>query len=349
MIDWQSKNFCFNLEFAINKGGLFIYGRDKNNLEVGEIDAGGIQLISNTKVIEDYDGIVDDAVANEVNQKIIENSPQGAEFNGTIINEKDPRLANKFTRFQDPKKINYQGAMGVFDFAYWCIEDEFVLATTMGFATGGGFEVETYPLFKGITGDKLSVDNCGNYGGFISLQELYTGLWVQSAFGAGGPFKRPSLFSNTDGLDLNKTLFFKELFTDFKFFGISANLFPSVESSLSINILNYWSFCTPNEVFIPDDYTKILLGLADRQKTLPRELGIEIFILGKYKFIEEFTGFLAYAIFFPGDRFADLSTPNDYFDFYEFFNVEILYDNLQQGKIKFNPVYLFNVGFEYIF
>ena len=367
MINWHNDKFSFNFEWAINKGGLKVYGIDNNKYQIlNYLDENFIPdlkpalTVNNTEVFESefffffpYYSFVTD-----VNQPIIENSPKGPEYNGQEISV-DQKLFNSFTRFVNPKKINYQGAMAVLDFAYWLKPDKFVLASTAGFATGGSFELNQKD--HGLGKFTISEDKLGSYGGFISKQELYTGLWVKSAFGLGGPFIRPNLSTYIDYNSSNEALLFKELFTDIKFLGFSTNFFPTEKLSFSSNTTYYWSFCTPTQLFINSEDTERRLQSYNINKyELSKNLGLEIFLIGKYELPESLNLYLSWAIFFPGSRYFDkYLNPLDYFDSYSLVNIDIiaktadtlfeLLSSLPPDTTKFNPVYLFNTGFEYLF
>ena len=353
MINWRSEKFCFNFEWAINKGGLKIYGRDKNNIFIlppSNNFANETQSIINivNDEVYDYNNPLF-ALVNDTNQPIIEESPQGPEYNGQNLSSQSG-LVNSFKRFINPKQFDYQGAMAVADFAYWLKPERLVLAFTIGFATGGNFELLSHIYAPGELGPDPSIDDSGSYGGFISLQELYTGLWVQSAFGMGGPFLRKSVANPTDFYSGSSGLFFKELFNDIKFLGLSMNFFPNLKSSLSFNINYFWSFCTPLEVFFPNESEfPLLFGLESNNQILSKDLGLEIFLLGKYELLENLGAFLAWAIFFPGSRYFENITPLDFFDNIASFDFYQNFTPSNPDTAKFNPVYLFNTGFEYSF
>jgi hypothetical protein len=371
MINWHNDKFSFNFEWAINKGGLKIYGIDNNKYQILNYlddkiipDLKPALTVSNTEVFESefilffpYYSFV-----TNIHQPIIENSPKGPEYNGQEISV-DQKLFNSFTRFVNPKKIDYQGAMAVLDFAYWLKPDKFVLASTAGFATGGSFELnqKDHGLGKlkdhGLGKFTISEDKLGSYGGFISKQELYTGLWVKSAFGLGGPFIRPSLSTYIDFTSSNQALLFKELFTDIKFLGFSANFFPTEKLSFSSNTTYYWSFCAPTQIFVKSDTVDLPYNI-DRYE-LSKNLGLEVFLIGSYELPENLNLYLSWAIFFPGSRYSDkYLNPLDYFDSYLINNnllpytADLLFEvlsSLPPDTTKFNPVYLFNTGFEYSF
>jgi hypothetical protein len=368
MINWHSDKFSFNFEWAINKGGLKIYGIDNNKAQIltylGDtvFDLKPSLTVNNTDVLL-VNFIAFYSLVNDIDQPIINSSPKGPEYNVNFISE-DPVLINSFTRFVNPKKINYQGAMAVLDFAYWLKPDKFVLASTAGFATGGSFELnQTYSGFVGFSNDPLNniaLDESGSYGGFISLQELYTGLWVKSAFGMGGPFIRPNLSTYLDYTSSNQGLLLKELFTDVKFLGFSANFFLTERFSFSSNATYYWSFCAPTEIFIKN-FDELFVPYNINKYKLSKNLGLEIFLIGKYELPKSLNLYLSWAMFFPGSRYFDkYLNPLDYFDSYSINNnlpsypitPELLFEFLSflsPDTTKFNPVYLFNTGFEYSF
>ena len=366
MINWHSDKFSFNFEWAINKGGLKIYGIDNNKSQILNYLGEQFPSLKQSLTVNNNDVALIDSFflyysfVTDINQPIIENSPKGPEYNGQEISIQQ-RLYNSFTRFVNPKKINYQGAMAVLDFAYWLKPDKFVLASTSGFATGGSFELNQ--IYSGIVGfsvdpqNNIALDELGSYGGFISLQELYTGLWVKSAFGIGGPFIRPNLSTYLDYTSSNQGLLLKELFTDIKFLGFSANFFPTEKLSFSSNTTYYWSFCAPTEIF-PKSNSFFLPYNINRYK-LSNNLGLEVFLIGKYELPKSLNLYLSWAIFFPGARYFDkYLNPLDYFDsnsinIFPFpFTPEVLFEflsSLPPDTTKFNPVYLFNTGFAYSF
>ena len=365
MINWHSDKFSFNFEWAINKGGLKIYGIDNNKSQILNNLYFKFPFYSQRIAINNTDVFSSDtffpySFVTDINQPIIENSPKGPEYNHQNISIQ-PELQNSYTRFVNSKKINYEGAMAVLDFAYWLKPDKFVLASTAGFATGGSFELnQIYKSsldFASSGPFSFALDELGSYGGFISLQELYTGLWVKSAFGIGGPFIRPNLSTYVDYTSSNQGLLLKELFTDVKFLGFSANVFPTERLSFSSNTTYYWSFCAPTEIFAKSD--DLFVPYNINKYKLSKNLGLEVFLIGKYELPKSLNLYLSWAIFFPGSRYFDKNlNPLDYFDSYfinSFLGIlppEVLFEilsSLPPDTTKFNPVYLFNTGFEYSF
>lgn len=311
MIEGDGDLFNFNIEWAINKGGLHVYGLDRNSLTLDSRDS--FYKINNSNVF-DNDKLALDTLVNSV---IIENSPQGKEFNGKNISA---NLKNSKVRFQDPKYINYNGAMFVADFAYWLKKEKLLIAATCGFATGGDDPIYNY--------------KDDSFAGFLGIQQLYTGLWVQTSFGMGGPLSR--MLEQDYSLDnpYNSSL---ALFTNLKFLGISIRLdsfeWPWVAQ---LNILSFWSFCADKEF----DF-KLLKTI---NKEVPSFLGTELFFYFTYQFFQEIVGYFSYSIFFIGGRFInDHLGPLDELDQYYFPNISL------PDKTSFNNVCLLNFGFSYYF
>ena len=89
-------------------------------------------------------------------------------------------------------------------------------------------------------------------------------------------------------------------------------------------------------------------------------MGLEIFLIGSYELPKSLNLYLSWAAFFPGSRYFDkYLNPLDYFDSYSLVNrgiiaytADLLFEalsSLPPDTTKFNPVYLFNTGFEYSF
>ena len=375
MTSWISDKFCFNFEWAINKGGLKIYGEDNNKSIINSnhsspYDSRDTGLsVNNSDVIEQAfpSFILEQSLVNAKNQKIIKDSPEGPEWNGIPIwynyYPDFYYLFNAFTRFSNPKKIDFEGAMGILDFAYY-LKNNFVIAATAGFATGGSIDLDQSSferrfdpeLYHNGPFTEVDLDLYGSYGGFLSLQELYTGLWVQSAFGMGGPFIRPNRSNFLDYNASSQGFIFKELFTDLKFLGFSLNFFPNDKISIQSNFLYYWSFCNSFQglKYLDDEY-----GFPSG--FLPKELGLEIFLIANFD-LNFINAFICYAVFFPGARYSSpILNPVDFFDSASFLSeCSFAYEtfikdgnfcgnNFSPDTTKFNPVYLFNAGFEYLF
>jgi hypothetical protein len=309
MIEGTSSGLNFNLEWAINQGGLSLYGWDRNYLKINNRD--GNLVAVNNYVLENNLP----ALASLDNEKIIEVSPQGTQFNGKNISAS---LQNSKRRFTDPRYIEFAGSMFVCDVAYWLKEQEFLLATTFGFASGGD--------------DPIYDVSDNKYGGFIAIQELYTGLWVLSAFRPGGPLTRNIVqdFSLEESYENSLVLF-----SDLKFFGASIR-FDLFDKKLILlnNIIGYWTFCQP-KAFDKQSISTIN-SLVDNY------LGTE-FVFGLiFSPLAHLDFYLVYALFFPGGRYVNENLgPLDPFEAY--------YLNNKINLNKFYPVNLVDVGFYYNF
>jgi hypothetical protein len=309
MIQGTSSGLNFNLEWAINKGGLNLYGWDRNYLKIKNRD-GNLVAVNNYVLENNLPALV-----NFDNEKIIESSPQGSEFNGKNIS---PNLQNSKRRFTDPRYINFEGSMFVCDIAYWLKEQEFLLATTFGFASGGD--------------DPIYDVSDNKYGGFIGIQELYTGLWVLSAFRPGGPLTR-NIAQDFSLEESYETIL--STFTDLKFFGASVRLDLWNKKLILINnLISYWTFCQPKA------FDKQKMKLVDDE--VDDYLGTEL-VFAAILSPRRYVGFyLVYALFFPGGRYINENLgPINPFEAYYLKN--------KINLNKFYPVNLIDVGFYYNF
>jgi hypothetical protein len=309
MIEGTSSRLNFNLEWAINKGGLNLYGWDRNYLKIKNRD-GNLVAVNNYVLENDLP-----ALATLGNEKIIEISPQGTEFNGKNISAS---LQNSKRRFTDPRYIKFAGSMFVCDIAYWLKEQEFLLATTFGFASGGD--------------DPVYDVSDNKYGGFIGIQELYTGLWVLSVFRPGGPLTRNIVqdFSLEENYETSL-----RTFSDLKFFGASLR-FDLWDKKLIVisNVIGYWTFCQPKA------FDKQKMKLADDK--VDDYLGTELVFAAILSPRDNIGFYLVYALFFPGGRYINENLgPLDPLDAY--------YLNNKINLNRFYPVNLIDVGFYYNF
>jgi hypothetical protein len=310
MIEGTSSGLNFNLEWAINKGGLNLYGWDRNYLKIKN---------RNGNLVEENNYVLENnlpALADFENEKIIESSPQGTEFNGKNISSD---LLNSKRRFTDPRYIKFEGSMFVCDIAYWCRDQEFLIATTFGFASGGN--------------DPIYDVSDNKYGGFIGIQELYTGLWVLSAFSPGGPLAR----------NIEQDFLLEEnyenslvLFSDLKFFGASVRFdFFDKKLILLNNVIGYWTFCQPKA------FDKQSMRTVN-DLSIDNYLGTEFVFGFIFSAIFNLDFYLVYALFFPGGRYINenLGPLNP---------LEKYYLKNKINLNKFYPVNLIDVGFYYNF
>jgi hypothetical protein len=312
MFDYWGDRFIFNIEWAINKGSCHIYAWDKNYLNIVNLD--GELVIENSAVFQSGT----EALAAIDNQYVILNSPKGSCFNGQELGN---NLINSKKRFTENRQIDFQGAMFIADFGY-NITDCLQVATSFGFATGGedpAHDSDDYSL-----------------GAFLSIQQLYTGLLVQTAFGMGGPnILRPveQEFSINEN-----SQFYNRIFSDLKYFGYSLT-YASIDNflRLKLNILGYWTFIPPKK------FDENLLKKGNDYLE-DNHLGTEIFVSLSYEPMRELMFFLAYALFSPGDVFNNANK-----EFYAMFDKNSFFNNKCNSDDRFNLVYLFNTGFEYYF
>ena len=202
----------FGFEAALNVGKQHVYGLDRNTIrkdlrqiKSGSTVLGTAQTIVNSKVTaiatntETGDTAGKNALFTPTNQAIansqIANSTENsclAGYNNQIIPNPatgaPSNLKNAIDRFRNPYDNTYSGSMFVFDATYHLAHPDMMVSGCVGLATG-----DIAPNADLDEPNDASVD--GNYKGFMSLQELYSGTRVRSAYLLGGKGGVPRLLS----------------------------------------------------------------------------------------------------------------------------------------------------------
>ncbi|MFA6066568.1 MAG: hypothetical protein WC707_05310 [Candidatus Babeliaceae bacterium] len=325
-------------EIAFNLGHQKVKGIDRNII-VKELRT-GIPYFVNDKVTATQDNPATNDIAGKKavytpeNQAVIDQTPESASLNGQAIND---YLKNDITRFRDPYTNTYRGKMAIFDFSYWLSRPHAKIAFAVGYASGD--EAPNKDLNK--------VHDCrvdGDYEGFISLQEVYNGTRVKSAFLLSGAGKIPRVLSFPSN-DLKGDRFATTVtrFTNIIFTGSALWLKWTGFSrlwSVNPNALAYWQDnCT--QFFDKDNkahYARRYLGL---------ELNtfIETMLLVDLKF------FLVGAVFIPGGHYKDIvgkpinKDQQKYLDSYNDSGIEVN----KVPLLNAHPAYFVNIGLEYKF
>ncbi len=236
-------------------------------------------------------------------QTIINNAPQGAQYNGqkigtvpgftadvnapspTVIPTDD--LYNACNRFRDPYINKLQGWMIVGDAAWWLYKRDLKWAVTGGVASGDANPNEEI------------ID--GNYKGFIGLQEAYSGKRVPSAFllGGAGRAKRPlSVPADTAPNDYSAQV---NGFTDLVLAGTGLTWLPSdwkKQFSINTNVLAYW------EQFPTKKFN--ILTKKNSEANASTFLGTEINLFIKYDLLKNLRWFTTISVFVPGSHYSDI-------------------------------------------
>lgn len=334
--DWE-----FGGEVAKNFGHQNVKGVDKNIVEK-ELRI-GIPFFVNSKVIAINDNPATNDLAGKkavfvkANQQTIDTSFECASQNGMPIGN---NLQNDDNRFRNPYENKYHGAMAVFDMAYWLHRPHAKLALAVGFASG-----DEAP-HKVLTEDDERPHR--KYDGFISLQEIYNGTRVKSAFLLNGSGKVPRVLSFPSS-DLVGDRFATTVtrFTNLIYTGSALWLkFMTWSQAWSINpnALAYWQD-NRTHFFDRDESGNLKTGCARRYLGLELNTFIETMILVDLKF------FLVGAVFIPGGHFKDIQGRPLNKDQQKFL------DSLNDTGVRVNkvpllnacPGYFVNIGLEYKF
>ena len=201
---------------------------------------------------------------------------------------KKDEFYNAKDRFRDPYANKYKGFMFVTDGAVKFLNDDVKIAATAGYASG-----DADPNFDLKDGD---------YRGFVSLQEQYSGKKVKSAFymGSQGKLKIP-LDTPTTEEKIDQFAPFIRGFTNLAFIGTGITWEPREWEKrfyLSSNILAFWE-TWPDRKFD-----------ALQNKLLPeharRFLGVELNTFLEKTLLYSLNIGIVASLFIPGSHFEDV-------------------------------------------
>lgn len=192
MMEGSHSDLEYGFEFAFNTGKQYVSGLDRNTIVVENRDDDGVLTLVNSHVIDTNDE--KKAVYSEANQDYINTAIDQSLEDSTLknLNGEDisgsPGLQHTTNRFRDPYTNRLRGWMGVFDMAYTFCDGDAKVAFATGYASG-----DENPNKDLNSYGESDID--GEYKGFISLQELYSGKRVRSAFLLSGKGKIPRILS----------------------------------------------------------------------------------------------------------------------------------------------------------
>ncbi|KKR97244.1 MAG: hypothetical protein UU47_C0001G0017 [candidate division TM6 bacterium GW2011_GWE2_41_16] len=301
-------------EMAFNFGSQLVRGLDRNVI-VREVEEGGVGLTdggyirlyndkvyTNTGLTTKAPYKVQKGSQDRINAVIPCSENNSTRNSDTSINANvipasavsDTPLYNALNRFRDPYQNTLEGSMALFDISY-AIIPRIKVAGTIGFASG-----DANPnMDLDEIGDS---QEDGNYKGFISLQETYSGKRVRSAFLMSGSGRIPRIASiPRDGLPGTYPSQVSQ-FTNLGFLGGALWLKPLIcghEFGVNPNILSYWQtyqtriFDRKTCQFDPGHLAHPHLGVEGNvyfDTTLPH--GVKLIFVG--------------GVFVPGRYFADI-------------------------------------------
>jgi hypothetical protein len=269
--EYEIDRFEGGFEYALNRGHQYLRGWDRN--ETAFENRGGSLVVVNTRVHEGsptgplalYESTSD-------TQKAINESFQGAEYNGKQIGDPDLSLFNGERRFRNPRSRKFTGWMFVSDAAYWILEKELQVAVTGAIASGQDNPVK------------------GAYNAFIGLQEMYCGIRVRSAFelGSAGKAKR-YLTHQTENEEPD----------DF--------IFTPVDGFTNLILLGAGMTWKRDDVAKPFNINPNILAFWQETQTgrARNFLGVEVNLFTNCKLLETLDFFSVTTVFFPGGHYTD--------------------------------------------
>lgn len=369
----SSHNFELGFEAAVNMGSQRVAGIDRNTSirTLSLVDAHKTVDISPFPVVDYETSAV--TIANSsvgmllkqdspdsrkayirapytvANQKRINAVPQTMDQNGKEIPKKnpadpnEPTLFNSPNRFHDPYQNKYLGSMAVCDCQY-NYNSYIQAAATFGFASGD----ENPNRDLNNLGDS-QID--GDYKGFISLQETYSGKRVRSAFLMSGSGKIPRIASipadNEDLIDGSIYASQVSQFTNLGFVGAALWIKTEIachEWKFNPNILSYWQ-TYPSHIFNTQS------GRYDNNRIASPSLGIEGNIYIDTILPHGLKLSLIAGFFVPGKHFEDIKgVPLNKDEQKIFNNPNQTGINIDRVPVHGNDTaYFYNISLEYSF
>ncbi len=289
----EYKGFIFDFECAKNLGRQVVKGWDRNVVNIE--NRNGVLTVVNSEVTaiisQGNDAAGKKAISNSTNQDIINESIRGQQYNGQQIGETN--LQNSPDRFSNPYNNEYTGFMFVSDIAYR-FSKNVRFAVEVGYATGD--ENPNRDIHE-----RGESNTHGKYRGFVSLQEVYQGSLVKSAFLLNGSAKVPRV-SNFASLSLgDSTANTITRFTNIIYVGPSAEIkgvFHEMPWTVMPNIISYWQEF-PLKIF------DRVNGMTSH-KNARQWLGVETNFFGDIMLMQDFKLFFVGALFFPGSYYDDI-------------------------------------------
>ncbi len=292
--EYIHSRFEFGFDCAFNLGQQRVKGWDRNIIELAiDADTNAIKQV-NSQVL-DQKGV---KVAHNPTtpngkkiQTLINTTPQGEFANGkefATVGTTD--LFNSNRRFSNEYTNEFHGWMFVADAAVWLYKKDLQFAVTAGITSGD---------------DNPNIDNKdGTFDGFISLQEIYSGKRVKSAFvlGGAGKIKRPLSVPDPEEIQAPSP-FASSIsgFTNLVFTGGSLLWTPrdwKKEFSLNTNVLAYWQEKPTNKFDA--------LARKEIEEKASTFLGTELNLFLHYYILRDVKLFFVGSIFIPGAHYTQV-------------------------------------------
>lgn len=258
---------------ALNFGRQMLLGWDRNAVTLENRNGQVVIINDHAQIGNALTGAKALYVPGSDVQTIIDRAERSARMNGKQIGTVDGvAIFNAVDRFRDPGSRKLNGWMFVADGAYWPIIKELQVAFAAGIASG--------------------VDNpiCGEYDGFVGLQEEYSGKRVKSAFLLGGAGRIKRFLSQPEDATqpdkyLNSPI---SGFTNLVFTGTAINWVSTQWSKMckiNPNVLAYWQ--------------------QTRTGNARNFLGVESNLFASCSLLKNLDVFMIGSVFFPGGHYTD--------------------------------------------
>lgn len=326
-------NVQWGFEFAHNLGRQRVKGWDRNILEIKNRDGDLIEVNSEVIAINTIapDVAEQRALATPSNQAIISESIRAQSQNGKQLG--DSNLKNSKSRFRDPYTNYFDGYMAVWDIMLTFCEG-LKMAATAGIATG-----DVNPNRDHNRRGDSQQD--ATYGGFISVQEQYSGRFVNSAFLMSGAGKIPRILSfPSRDLDDPYPDRISQL-TNLIWAGVGGYL--DIDAwVLNSNIISYWQ----------ERATRLFKHPADLMATnlASTWLGLEFNLFADVCFDNSMKFYGVASVFVPGSHYSDIEGIPLNRDQKKF--LDSIKNNTPAEQVPLlgtNAAFALNVGFEYRF
>jgi hypothetical protein len=382
----EKDNWDFSFEFAKNSGSQLIFGIDTNTLKreqrvstitglVGNNANTAGEVIVNTGVT--FEGYTEGSSVNtpyslttdiigkgatflgesSQRQKKINSIYKGSSSNGKTILffDENYTLKNADNRFRDPYTNTLNGFMAVFDIGkYITIKGEKIKwAFALGYASGD--DNPNKPL---QTKNDHICDS--TYGGYIGIQEIYSGKMVRSAYLLNGAGQQPrvgsipALVTDENGKKLIGSVEYPSQISGFNnliYAGTSIHFIHSGEQfnwKWYPNILVYGQ---PNARTIYNENIREELKKDQLDPFLGTEYNLFLEIISKE--IEGFKIFFTTSVFLPGAYYNDLKSIALNQEQEEFLQKVKYYGHAHNHPLvpttHTDPAYYINLGIEFKF
>ena len=343
-VDYAGNRFEIGFESALNFGRQHVKAWDRNYVVPHRNGlTGAIEEVYSAV----YEGEKDSTGSNvapvtDVYKTAVDNAPRGNGFNGLEIGSSG--LYNGPYRFRPSYDNRFAGCMAVLDGTFWFQPETLSGSVAVGYASG-----DEHPNI--VLEDPKDTERTSTYGGFIGLQEIYSGKRVRSIFVIGGqgitrPLSSPELkISQERHFYATNVQGFSNLVYSGAAFKWSPNRYKR-KLMLNSNILYYWQDKPTNKFCLKTN------GASEVSDSFAsKALGLEVNLFLDVHWLDNFKGFLATAVFVPGQHLTDIiGKPTNSSQFAEVTrSSRYCIDDNQYPLVNNKMAYVLDFGFEYKF